>query len=266
MGGLSRSGSTLLCALLNQNPKIYASENSPICDLTYKLNLLFDSNDQYQGCPFEDRRINVVRSLIDNYYYDVKKPFIVDKFRSWGTEYNISMIKALYTENVKIICPVRNVLEVLASWINLFEQNKNYVSFIDKQINENLGLDLTTEERNKHRCDLLMHMDGGIFHQIETVRNCLQNKYKGMFHLMDYENLVTKTNKELEKLYEFLGLKSYLHDLENIDFESQSRDAAYFGTPNLHKVRKKICKISPDPMEVLPESSIKKYKGLEFWK
>ena len=136
MGGLQRSGSTLLAAILQQNPEIYVSENSPICDLTYKLNQLFDNNYQYNSCPFENRRINVVKSLIDNYYYDVSESIIIDKFRSWGTSYNISMIEALYDQKVKIICPVRSITEILTSWIILFNKNKNHVSYIDKLITE----------------------------------------------------------------------------------------------------------------------------------
>lgn len=266
MGGMSRSGSTLLCALLNQNPKIHVSENSPVCDLTYKLNLLFDSNHQYQACPFENRRINVVKSLIDNYYFDVSKPIIIDKFRSWGTPYNISMIKTLYTEDVKIICPVRNVLEILTSWLVLFKKNQTHTSFIDKHIDETSRINLSETERDVRRCDLLMNMDGGIFHQLKAMELSVQSEYKSMFHLIDYDSLIKTTKSELKRLYQFLNVKPYTHQLNQIEFSSHSKDDSYFGVPGLHEVRKTINKISRDPLTVLPEEVIEKYSGLEFWK
>ena len=77
MGGMARSGSTLLCAILQQNPKLYVSEQSPVCDLTYKLNLHLDNNQFYQGCPNEQRRINTLKGLIDNYYQDVQQEIVI---------------------------------------------------------------------------------------------------------------------------------------------------------------------------------------------
>ena len=260
MGGLQRSGSTLLSAILQQNPEIYVSENSPICDLTYKLNQLFDNNYQYNSCPFENRRINVVKSLIDNYYYDVSESIIIDKFRSWGTHYNISMIEALYDQKVKIICPVRSITEILTSWITLFNKNKNHVSYIDKLITEKV------ENIDDVRCDLLMNMDGGILHQMYAMDLCRNPSFNEVFHIVEYEDLISNPSKEIEKIYDFLKIKKYTHKFNNIKFNAKSRDTDYFGTPGLHEVRKYISKISKDPNDVLSETVLTKYSGLEFWR
>jgi len=265
MGGLSRSGSTLLSAILQQNPNIYVSENSPICDLTYKLNLLFDHNPQYNSSPDEKRRINVLRNLIDNYYFDVKKPIIIDKFRSWGTPYNISMIQSLYTENVKIICPTRNIIEILASFLKLIKENKNHHSFVDKEIEKNYSK-INIENLDDLRCEVLVEMDGGIRHQLYALQQCMDKSYKDFFHLVEYDNLIENTKGELGKIYDFLGLEYYAHDYEKINYKSKSKDTDYFGVPNLHKVRSKIFKTSPDPQNILSEKIIKKYSGLEFWR
>jgi len=265
MGGLSRSGSTLLSAILQQNPNIYVSENSPICDLTYKLNLLFDQNPQYNASPNEQGRINVLKSLIENYYYDVKNPIIIDKFRSWGTPYNVSMIESLYTENVKIICPVRNVLEILTSFITLLENNKNNISFVDKIIKDQ-GLCDSEKNLNDIRCDVLMNMDGGIEHQLYAIRESLSSKNKNFFHLVEYNDLIFNTKIEIEKIYDFLGIDKFTHTYDCIDYKTSSRDTEYFGVPDLHKVRQKISKTSKDPQRILSKNTIKKYSNKEFWK
>jgi sulfotransferase len=265
MGGLSRSGSTLLSAILNQNPDIHVSENSPICDLTYKLNLLFDQNQQYNASPNEQRRINVLKSLIDNYYYDVESPIIIDKFRSWGTPYNVSMIQSLYTENVKIICPVRNVLEILSSFITLLNNNKDNISFVDRVIKEE-GLYDPKKDLNDIRCDVLMNMDGGIEHQLYAIRESFLSENKKFLHLVEYDDLVFNTKIEIEKIYNFLEMDKFEHNYDLINYNSSSRDTQYFGVPNLHKVRQKISKNSKDPKKVLSKSVIKKYSGKEFWR
>ncbi len=259
MGGMARSGSTLLCAILQQNSNIYVSEQSPICDLTYKLNLLFDDNQTYQGCPDDQKRFNVLKSLIDNYYFDVSQDFIIDKFRSWGTPYNVSMIESLYTSNVKIICPVRDVVESIASYLVLIKKNKNKKSFIDERL-EKQNLEITDE----NRCEEIVQGDGGIIHTLFAMEH---SKYKPeYYHFVEYNDLVEDTFKTISKIYDFLGIVCYNHNFNYINFSSKSRDSDYYGIPNLHKVRKKITKKSIDPEDIVPFSIIKKYSGMEFWR
>ena len=259
MGGMARSGSTLLCAILQQNPNLYVSEQSPVCDLTYKLNLLFDSNQFYQGCPNEQRRINALKGLIDNYYQDVSQEIIIDKFRSWGTPYNFSMIESLYTKDAKIICPVRDVIECIVSFLVLIKKNKNKKSFIDAGL-ESKGLDLTDE----NRCEEIVNGDGGIKHDLFAMEH---SKYKpDHYHFVEYNNLVDNPSQIISNLYNFLEIDYYEHNLKYINFTSQSRNSQYYGMPDLHKVRKKISKKSINPSDILPDSIIRKYSGMEFWR
>ena len=259
MGGMARSGSTLLCAILQQNPNLYVSEQSPVCDLTYKLNLLFDSNQFYQGCPNEQRRINALKGLIDNYYQDVSQEIIIDKFRSWGTPYNFSMIESLYTKDAKIICPVRDVIECIVSFLVLIKKNTNKKSFIDAGL-ESKGLDLTDE----NRCEEIVNGDGGIKHDLFAMEH---SKYKpDHYHFVEYNNLVDNPSQIISNLYDFLEIDHQEHNLKYINFTSQSRNSQYYGMPDLHNVRKKISKKSINPSDILPDSIIRKYSGMEFWR
>ena len=259
MGGMARSGSTLLCAILQQNPKLYVSEQSPVCDLTYKLNLLFDNNQFYQGCPNEQRRINTLKGLIDNYYQDVQQEIVIDKFRSWGTPYNFSMIESLYTDKAKIICPVRDVIECVASLLVLIKKHKNKKSFIDIRL-ESKGLDITDE----NRCEEIINGDGGLMHNLFAMEH---SKYEpNHYHFVEYNDLVNDPSKVMKNLYEFLEIDHYEHNFKYINFTSQSRDSDYYGIPDLHKVRKKISKKSVNPSDILPNSIIDKYSGMEFWR
>lgn len=266
LGGLTRSGGTLLSSILNQNPDIYVSEVSPVLDLTYKLNLLFDESIEYNAAPDENKRINVLRSFIDNYYFDVNKKYIIDKHHSWGTEYNISMIKALYTDNIKIICPVRNVLEILASYIRLIQENPNCVSFIDREI-INSGVDLSNFKNiNDVRCDWLMSEYGTVAAQLYSLEKCIDPDYKKYFHIVEYDKLVENPEKEILKIYNFLGISEYNHNYEKISYKSKSLDSEVYGVPDLHKIRSEIKKTSPKVEEVLSREMIEKYKNLEFWR
>ena len=261
LGGLTRSGGTLLTAILNQNPDIHVSEVSPICDLTYKVNQLFDCSTEYQACPFEDRRIRVLRSIIDNYYYDIDAKYIIDKQHSWSTEYNLSMIKTLYTDNVKIICNVRDILEILSSYINLLEKNKNNFNFIDREI---LQYGLSNID-NDMRCDWLMSKHGTLKNQLTSLEYCMQYD-ENTVRFLEYNDLVNEPKKQIEKIYNFLEIDSFNHNFNNIEYNSTSRDSEVYGVPNLHKVRSQIKRTSPKVEEVLSKKIIQKYKNLEFWR
>ena len=266
LGGLTRSGGTLLTAILNQNPDIHVSESSPICDLTYKLNQLFNHSIEYNALPFENRRINVLRNLINNYYYDIDSKYIIDKNQCWGTEYNISMIQALYGDNVKIICPVRSVLEILSSYISLIKRNVGDISFIDREILSRGNINIELEDLNDLRCEWLMSNDGTVKKQLSTLENCLRDEFKHMFHLVEYDDLINNPQKEIEKIYEFLEIDLFSHNFDNINYISKSRDSEIYGISDLHIVRGEISKTSQKFDRVLSEGIIEKYKNLEFWR
>ena len=70
----------------------------------------------------------------------------------------------------------------------------------------------------------------------------------------------------MSDLYEFLEIDHCEHNCKYINFTSQSRDSDCYGMPDLHKVRKKISKKSINPSDVLPDSIINMYSGMEFWR
>ena len=51
------------------------------------------------------------------------KSVIIDKRRQWHTIENITMYKEIFNKDPKIICPVRNVEEIAASYKNLCVKN-----------------------------------------------------------------------------------------------------------------------------------------------
>ena len=84
MSGLPRSGSTLLTALLNQNPEIHASTNSPLLDtIHYTQEYLLHNSEQYKATPNPEGAHKVLSSIPDNYYFHTSQNIIIDKSRGW---------------------------------------------------------------------------------------------------------------------------------------------------------------------------------------
>ena len=75
MSGLPRSGSTLLSTLLNQNPEIYSGPSSPVLGVMVGAHEDFLSNELYLGYPKPDQANEVIGSVIENYYSDIKRKY-----------------------------------------------------------------------------------------------------------------------------------------------------------------------------------------------
>jgi hypothetical protein len=87
-----------------------------------------------------------------------------------------------------------------------------------------------------------------------------------MFHFVDYNDLITYPEQEINKIYEYLEIEKYNHKFENIEDISGISENSLTGIKNLHKIRPKLEKKSRKPEDVLQPETIQRYSGLEFWR
>ena len=125
MAGLPRSGSTLLKSILDQNPNIHANPVSPVMELMYHTEEYLKKSEQYLGYPKPQNAYKIISSFIENYYYEREEDIIIDHCRAWPN--NIERIKTYITPNPKIICPVRDIAEILTSFITMVHRNDDQV-------------------------------------------------------------------------------------------------------------------------------------------
>jgi sulfotransferase len=180
MSGLPRSGSTLLTAILNQNDEIYSSPQSDLLDIMYTLNSKITTFECYSSGILMDGSRNVIKQLGNSYYAGIDKPIIIDKHRSWGTPYNMSLAKNL-NQDVKIIVTVRPILEILASFISLAEKYP-FTNWIDSEISTNDIWSKKYRSQDDVRCDWIMRPYGDIDKSLFSLSSYL--KYPGKFHIV----------------------------------------------------------------------------------
>jgi sulfotransferase len=263
MAGLPRSGSTLLAAILNQNPNIYASNDSPVCDLMFNTHKTFESSEQYAADENFLGYKKVCSSIIENYYSHIDKKYIIDKQRSWGTPFNLQMIERFITEDVKILCPVRDILEILSSFISLVHKNPSLQSVIDRDISK--AEMFFYRPVDDVRCDFLMSPKNPMDQELFSLSQSLLPENKNKFHLIEYNDLTSDPESTIKGVYDFLGLEYFKHDFNNIRQKNKPNDLIY-GIEGLHDVRKKLEKKSVDPKSILSPYILSKYKGYEFWR
>jgi sulfotransferase len=257
LSGLPRSGSTLLTALLNQNPQIHASTNSPLLDtIHYTEEYLLYNSEQYKAHPKPEAAHRVLSSIPHNYYFDIQEPIIIDKSRGWVNQ--IQHIKDYITPEPKIICPVRNIQDIMVSFIALIEQSKT-LSFVDRGLLER-NLELT----NDNRCDFLMSPQGIIGMSYHALAEAFRKGHQRHLLLVEYENLINNPQRELNRIHSFLRVPEYSYDFSNVKPKFDENDEVY-GLENMHTVRNKVQKIHRDNSKYLSKYILDKYKKLEFW-
>ena len=255
LSGLPRSGITLLGAILEQNPDIYVGATSPVLEFLVNFDNIFKFNKTYHAFPKEDFRVRTISRIPDDWYSDVDKPIIIDKNHGWTGAISYA---ELFSGNIKIICTVRSILEILSSWIIL--NRKSPDSFIDKEL-KSLNFALTDD----YRCDLLMRKNHGNVEQSLYALKKGLTEHPNCLHLIEYDDLINNTENIINGIYRFLELPIYKHNYDNIEHINLENDLSH-GMPEMHKVKPTISRSENNPLDILSERIIKKYSDLEFWR
>lgn len=254
LAGLPRSGSTLLAALLNQHPEIYATATSPLMDLLCMTDRSIANLAQQYNFDRNRQEHNIYSGIIDYFHRHISKPIIFDKHRGWPR--NLSVLQR-FVYRPRIICPFRSVAEVITSYITLIDAASDKPNFIDHELSRD-GVPKTTENRamllwRRYVSDPYMSMKSAL----ETAPDHIL--------MVHYDDLVTKPLDVLDKIYKFTGIRPFFDlkydQIENMEPE---RDLEAWGIHNLHTLRPKLMKTSLPPETVLGQELTRYFQQFDF--
>ena len=222
LSGLPRTGSTLLSAILSQNPKIHAEGNSAVCQLLWDTYVSCSNNcaEQLLANNRQKTVFDLMSSIPSTYYKDIseEETIIVDKSRSWTLEANVRILENFVDSNVKMIVLTRPIDEIVKSFTRLYKQNGK-------------GFDALS---------LLKPMSEPLMRSKAGVEWAKKNNEKNTFLFIQYQELVEEPQKVIEKIYEFCGWgKLFDHSFENINVKYPENDEVY-QLAGQHDVREKI--------------------------
>ena len=258
MAGLPRAGSTLLKSIINQNPNIYTQPVTPVMELMYHNEQYFLTSEQYIGYPNPEGAYKLISNIIENYYFKVEKPIIIDHNRAWSN--NIERLKTYITPNPKIICPVRDISEILTSFITMIHRNSDEVSFIDQTL---IDKGFTVDDDN--RCQYLMSDDGIVEQALWAQSQAFIRNETDHLLMVEYDDIVNTPQETMDRIYNFLEIDGYKHDFNNVKNNHRESEKQW-NLKDMHHVRNKVQKISKKPEDVLSPFILNKYSKLEYWK
>ncbi len=250
ISGLPRCGSTLLGAILRQNPRFHAGMSSPVFSL---LNSLLPrlSNANEFGVMFSDSdRINILRGLFDSYYQEKRGEIIFDTNRSWTQK--LPVLLELFPDT-RLICCVRPINEIMQS----FERQ-----YLDSplQLSQIVGYDPDTSVYV--RTDRLMMANGLVGLALNGLKEAFYGHNSDHLMVISYSKLVSDPAAVLEHVYQFVGEPMHAHDFDNVAFAEKAFDTL-LGAPGLHDVRQKVAEV-PSKV-ILPPDVVARYAGIPFW-
>jgi sulfotransferase len=251
ISGLPRSGSTLLAAILRQNPRFHAGMSSPVGSLFMALQAAMSRRNEAAVFIDEAQKRELLKGIFDNYYHAIHPDKVVfDTNRAWCSK--LPTIVKLFPDS-KVICCVRHVPWIMDSIERLIRENAFELSGIFNF--ESLNTVYT-------RVNRLATSDGLVGFAIDALREAFWGEHADRLILVGYEAISKKPKETIEQLYDFLGETHFEHDFENVEYEANDFDLA-LGTPNLHKVRRKVAWI--ERKTVLPPELFNRFANDAFW-
>ena len=249
LAGFPRSGNTLLTSILNQNPDVCCTPNSITLEIMKEL-VLLKGIDVFQNFPDEQSLDNVMDEVYNLYYKYWSYKTIIDR-GPVCTPGNLKIMQKHFKKPIRCVALVRDLLDVLASYIKWFETEPT--SFINsiKTLEEKLAK--------------IMNKEGAVAKELMSIQYLLQHPEMAVF--IKYDDLVVNPEKELRKVYTFLNLPYFPHkfiDLDQMTVNGLQYNDGIVGK-NMHTIRtNKIMKVENEYKNKIPERFVKEYGHITF--
>lgn len=254
ISGLPRSGSTLLAAILRQNPRFHAGMTSPVGTLFGALLHQFAAGTEFGSVITQEQRRRLVRGLFDSYYADqTDKAVIFDTNRGWSARMPVLTDQF---PGAKVIACVRNVAWIMDSLERRYRANPYELTRLFSDDNE----------RNTvySRVDTLAQRNRLVGYPWAALKEAFYGEHAQSLLIVDYDLLAQAPHKVIPLVYEFLGEEWYAgHDYNHVQYDAPEFDTP-LGVHGLHKVRPKV--EIEERTTVLPPDLFEQYSALSFWK
>lgn len=220
LGGLPRTGSSLLTAILSQNPDMLSEGSSGLLGLMKNVEGIFEKDEALKHSLQNTNRREVGENFISavpHYYYEERSSkYVVDKNRHWTHPAVLETVKKYITEDPKVIVMLRPIVEIAESIFYIAQENDD----IEQAYAWMWGGDPLISPFDALKYGISSHKEHFLF--------------------VTYDKLVLETQDTMNRIYDFLEIPRFEHMLDEIDSTNvQEGDYHLLG---LHEIREKIGK------------------------
>ncbi|MBD8871920.1 sulfotransferase [Rhodanobacter sp. DHB23] len=252
ISGLPRSGTTLLAAILNQNPRFRAGMTSPLADIMGVVIAEASSKNDFSFDVSDEQRVALLRGLVENFYsVQAGAGVVFDTSRLWCSR--MQLLDVLFP-GVKVIACVRQLAWVLDSMERLVRRQPVSVSKVFR---------FDTNTTVYSRVEALTDPRGMVGFAYQATKDAFYGQHaRDHLLLLTYETLVRDPATAMRAVYRFLDEPWFEHDFDNVEYHADEFDARV-GMPGLHTVRRKVAAVEQAP--ILPREVFGRFANEAFW-
>jgi len=252
ISGLPRSGSTLLAAILRQNPRFHAAMTSPVGGLTERMLEAMSEDNEFSVFISDEQKRALILSIFSAYYHpQTDKEVLFDTNRLWCSK--LPLILELFPE-AKVICCIRNIAWIMDSIELLIRRNAFDVSRLFNNPAERATVYSRTEA--------LSQGNRLVGYAYNALKEAFYSEQSASILLVDYDLLSQGPDKTMSLIYQFLGEAPFEHDFDNVQYEEPEFDNR-LKTKGLHQVRSQV--EFKSRKTILPPDLFERFDSLSFW-
>jgi len=251
ISGLPRSGSTLLAALLRQNPRFQAGMSGPLAGLFDALVSQMSARNEFSVFLDDTKRERILHGLVDSYYADSDAEVIFDTNRSWCAR--MPALAQLFPD-AKVIACVRELPWVIDSIERLVQRNVFSPSSI---------FDYSPGGTVYTRASQVAGQDGMVGGPYDSLKQACYGAQRNNLLVVQYETLSTEPAKAMHAIYEFIDEPPFEHNFTKVDYDVTEFDRRA-GTPGLHTVNGEVKAVPRE--SVLPPDLFGRFVNDAFWR
>lgn len=246
---MPRALSTMFQNILGQNPDFHVTPTDGL------LELMFGARANYTTSPeFLAQDSELMAKAFKSFCYNgmmgyanalTDKKYLMIKSRGWGTYRGF--LNEVYP-NPKIICMVRNLKDIIASYEKIYRNNQLRH---DPIRNDAEGRGTTIYKR----IDEWVDGRNTIGRAIERLLGIISEGYDDKILFVKAEDLCLYPESTMVRVYDYLGVPHYQHDFDNIEQITTEDDSVYGLTKDLHTIRPKLQLKPSDADAIIPKDA-----------
>lgn len=248
ISGLPRSGTTLLAAILKQNPDFTAGVTSPVTRIFQAIEYATSGENEFAVLLADEQKLALRRSVFTSVYPGDGVAF--DKGQFWTAK--LPVIALMFPDS-RIIACVRDLGWIMDSFERMFRANPLEMSkFYGWKTDTTVYL----------RCQKLGASEGVVGRPFDALKEAYYGSQRDRLMLVEYTKLVTQPMATMRRIYDFIGEPFFQHDFKRVELNAPDLDRN-LGMPGLHTVGREVKYVPRET--ILPPDLYDRYRNDAFW-
>lgn len=247
---MSRSCSTLLQNIFNQNPDFYATPTDGALELLAGARERFTNASEFKAADNQDISLRAWRNFckegLEAYCNTLtNRPNIVLKSRGWKG--NVAWMQNFLGEKPKIFCMVRNLKGIAASFEKLHRKNPDKTSqwLVEHEVRGTTVI---------KRVDMYMK-NIPVSISLDRIQELFELGLDGSVMFIKAEDLTSRPKEIMGEIYDIIGTANFTHNFNSVEQTTKENDVIHGLDNNLHTIKNKVEPIVEDYNEILGENA-----------